>query len=152
MKVDIYNTDKKYDIIYADPPWQYKVWSKKGEGRSAESHYRTMNKQDLQNMGEVIDKISSQNAVLFLWVTAPCLIEGIQLIEKWGFTYKTIGFTWIKKNKKLTVCFGGWVITHEQIAELCLLATKALPRKAKNVHQVIMSKIEQHSKAGRCKN
>ena len=148
LKVDIYTTDKKYDIIYADPPWQYKVWSKKGEGRSAESHYRTMSKQDLQNMGEVIDKISSQNAVLFLWVTAPCLIEGIQLIEKWGFTYKTIGFTWIKKNKKADSLFWGMGYYTRANAELCLLATKGkpLPRKAKNVHQVIMSKIEQHSK------
>lgn len=38
MKVDIFNTNKKYSIIYADPPWQYKVWSNKGHGRSAESH------------------------------------------------------------------------------------------------------------------
>ena len=41
MKVDIFNTDKKYNIIYADPPWQYKVWSKKtGLGRSAETRDR----------------------------------------------------------------------------------------------------------------
>ena len=50
MKVDIYNTNKKYNIIYADPPWQYKVWSKKGQGRSAESHYSTMKKEDIQNL------------------------------------------------------------------------------------------------------
>lgn len=42
MKVDIFNTDKKYMIIYADPPWDYKVWSNKVNGRSAESHYNTM--------------------------------------------------------------------------------------------------------------
>lgn len=34
--------EKKYNVIYADPPWSYKVWSKKGAGRSAESHYPTM--------------------------------------------------------------------------------------------------------------
>lgn len=39
MKVDIFNTDKKYSILYADPPWEYKVYSKKGQGRSAERHY-----------------------------------------------------------------------------------------------------------------
>ena len=37
----------RYEIIYADPPWAYKVWSKKGKGRSAESHYKTMNKEDI---------------------------------------------------------------------------------------------------------
>lgn len=51
MFVDIYNTNKKYNIIYADPPWHYKVWSKKGEGRSAESHYKTMSRESLANLG-----------------------------------------------------------------------------------------------------
>lgn len=44
MKEDIYNTDKKYQILYADPPWEYFTYSKKGKGRSAESHYPTMKK------------------------------------------------------------------------------------------------------------
>ena len=38
--------EKKYNVIYADPPWSYKVWSKKGAGRSAESHYPTMSIRD----------------------------------------------------------------------------------------------------------
>ena len=50
MKVDIFNTDKKYQIIYADPPWQYRVWSKKGSGRSAESHYPTTSKKEIANL------------------------------------------------------------------------------------------------------
>ena len=42
MVTDIFSTDKKYSVIYADPPWSYKVWSDKGKGRSAENHYPTM--------------------------------------------------------------------------------------------------------------
>ena len=38
---------KKYKIIYADPPWQYKVYSEKGKGRSAENHYPTMSIEDI---------------------------------------------------------------------------------------------------------
>ena len=75
MKVDIFNTNKKYSIIYADPPWQYKVWSNKGHGRSAESHYPTMTKIEIQNLP--IPKICENNSVLFLWVTYPCLEEGL---------------------------------------------------------------------------
>ena len=45
MKVDIFNTDRKYDVIYADPPWAYRTYSKKGQGRSAESK---KNIQDLE--------------------------------------------------------------------------------------------------------
>lgn len=82
---------KKYNIIYADPPWTYKVWSKKGKGRSAESHYHCMTKEEIQNLP--VKNICTDDAVLFLWVTYPCLLEGIELIEKWGFTYKTCGFS-----------------------------------------------------------
>jgi len=89
---------KKYQIIYADPPWRYKVWSKKGMGRSAEHHYLTMNRGDIQALP--IYSISDENCVLFLWITPPCLEEAMELIKKWGFKYKSIGFTWIKKNKK----------------------------------------------------
>jgi len=148
MKVDIYNTDKKYNIIYADPPWSYKVWSKKSMGRTAESHYKTMSKEDLQGMANVISQISDNNAVLFLWVTAPCLIEGMKLIEKWGFTYKTIGFTWIKQNKIADSLFWGMGHYTRANAELCLLAMKGkpLPRIRRNIHSVILSRIEEHSK------
>lgn len=51
MFVDIHNTNKKYNIIYADPPWHYKVWSKKGEGKSAENHYKTMEQQSIEALG-----------------------------------------------------------------------------------------------------
>ena len=49
---------KKYKVIYADPPWAYKVWSKKGAGRSAESHYPTMDIVAIKALpvGELADK------------------------------------------------------------------------------------------------
>lgn len=146
MKVDIYNTDKKYNIIYADPPWEYRVWSKKGAGRSAESHYKTMNKEEIQKLP--IKNILADNCVLFLWVTAPCLEEGLELIKEWGFTYKTFGFTWIKENKKSNSLFWGMGYYTRANAEICILATKGktLPRISRKVHQVIISKIEEHSK------
>ena len=98
MKVDIYNTDKKYNIIYADPPWSYKD-KRKGKKMSggAENHYPTMKIQDLKNIE--ISKICDKNCMLFLWVTFPNLKEGLDLMKVWGFTYKTLGFSWIKTNK-----------------------------------------------------
>ena len=138
--------EQKYQIIYADPPWSYKVWSKKtGLGRSAESHYSTMNKEDIQNLP--IRDICEKDCVLFLWVTAPCLIEGIELIKKWGFEYKTIGFTWVKKNKKTPSWFWGMGYYTRANTELCLLATrgKILKRKSRSVHQIIDTPIREHS-------
>ena len=75
---------KKYNIIYADPPWQYKVYSKKGEGRSAENHYHTMNIEDIKSLP--VESIADDDCILFLWITFPCLLEGIAVMESWGFT------------------------------------------------------------------
>ena len=57
-------------------------------------------KEEIQQLP--IQSICEDNAVLFLWVTAFLgLLEGIELIEKWGFKYKTVGFTWVKRNKNI---------------------------------------------------
>lgn len=136
---------KKYGIIYADPPWSYRVWSKKDEGRNAISHYQTMGKADIQRLP--VENICAVDSVLFLWATPPCLEEAMELIKAWGFVYKTIGFTWIKKNKKKNSLFFGLGYYTRANAELCLLATKGKPLKRveKNVPQVIESVIGKHS-------
>ena len=147
MKVDIFNTDKKYNIIYADPPWRYNVWSRKtGLGRSAESHYPTMEKTDIESLP--VKEISSKDAALFLWVTYPCLEQGLELIKKWGFTYKTCAFSWIKLNKKSKTDFVGMGYYTRANNEICLLATKGKPlkRQSRSVRQVVFSPIEEHSK------
>ncbi len=145
MFTDIHNTDKKYNIIYADPPWKYKVYSKKGTGRSAESHYPTMSIADICSLP--VDKIADRDCILFMWVTFPTLKEAMTVIEAWGFEYKTAGFVWIKQNKKKPTLFWGMGFWTRANAELCVIATKGHPkRRSAGVHQVIMSKIEEHSK------
>ena len=139
--------EKKYQIIYADPPWQYKVWSRKSNGRSAESHYRTMNIEDIINLKGFINEISDENCILFIWVTYPCLKEGLKVIEQWGFQYKTCGFTWVKKNKKSNSWFWGMGYWTRANSELCLIATKGkIKRISKKVHQIIDTPIEEHSR------
>ena len=144
--IDIYTTEKKYNIIYADPPWQYFTYSEKGKGRSAESHYLTMPKKEIQKLP--IPMICAKDSVLFLWATAPCLIEAFELIKAWGFTYKTVGFTWIKQCKRSANLFMGLGYYTRANAEFCLLATrgKILERKSHSVSSVIVSHIEEHSK------
>ena len=137
---------KEYQILYADPPWTYRVWSGNGNKRSACKHYPIMTKEELQKLP--IQKISAKNSVLLIWVTAPCLEEGLELIKKWGFVYKTIGFTWIKKNRKSDSLFWGMGFYTRANAELCLLATKGKPlkRASRGVHQVVESHIREHSR------
>lgn len=137
--------NKKYNIIYADPPWSYNIWNGDKNIRTAESYYSSLNKIELQNLP--IPNISNDNCVLFLWVTPPCLIEGIELISKWGFKYKTIGFTWVKKNKIKDTWFWGMGYYTRANAELCLIGVKgkSLNRESKGVHQIIDDKIMAHS-------
>lgn len=144
---EIIESKKKYKIIYADPPWRYEVWNRDtGLGRSAEAHYPTMTREELFNLP--VNEISDKDCVLFMWVTAPCLLQGLELLKAWGFTYKTIGFSWIKKNKKSDSLFWGMGYYTRANCELCILATKGkpLPRISRKVHQVIHTPVEEHSK------
>ena len=97
MVVDINNTEKKYNIIYADPPWHYNTW-RDGQG-TAEKHYKTMKVEEIVNMKDIIKNISEKDCILFLWVTFPCLLDGLKVMKEWGFKYKTCGFNWVKRNK-----------------------------------------------------
>ena len=65
--------EKKYNVIYADPPWSYKVWSKKGAGRSAESHYPTMSIEAIKALP--VSRLAARDCALFLWITFPMLVR-----------------------------------------------------------------------------
>ncbi len=136
---------KKYSIIYADPPWKYKVYSPKGLGRSAESHYPTMDTEAICSLP--VQELAEKDCALFLWVTLPCLLDGLSVLKAWGFTYKTIAFVWVKQNRKSDSLFWGMGHWTRSNCEFCILATKGHPKRVSaGVHQVIMSHIEEHSK------
>lgn len=136
---------KKYKVIYADPPWHYRVYSQKGEGRSAENHYHTMKIEDIRSLP--VETIADDDCILFLWVTFPCLLEGISVMESWGFTYKTCGFNWVKRNKKSDSFFLGLGFWTRSNSEICLLGTKGRPKRvSKAVAQVCDARIMEHSK------
>lgn len=145
MVVDIYNTENKYNIIYADPPWKYHTW-RDGTG-TAEKHYKTMKAEDIIGMKDTIKGISDKNCILFLWVTFPNLIEGLKVMHEWGFKYKTCGFNWIKRNKKSDTWFFGMGHWTRANSELCLIGTRGtIKRKSNKVFQIVDTHIEEHSK------
>lgn len=137
--------DKKYGVILADPPWAYRVYTKKDGGRSAESHYPTMSLADIRALP--VADIADRDCALFMWATFPQLQEAFSVIKAWGFTYKTVAFVWVKQNKKSDSLFWGMGYWTRCNAELCLLATKGKPRRASaGVHQVIVSHVQEHSR------
>lgn len=136
--------DKKYKIIYADPPWEYEdklksdsVWG------SVEAHYNTMKLEDICNLP--ICDISDKNCILFIWGTWPLLRECLKVIESWGFEYRTIAFVWVKTfNGKYHRGMGRWTRGN---TEYCLLAKKGkIERKSKRLSQLIVSELRGHSK------
>ena len=117
---------KKYSVIYADPPWRYKVYSKKGLGRSAESHYPTMRLEDIKALP--IGELAAKDCALFMWITFPCMQEAFQVLEAWGFQYKTTAFVWIKQNRVSDSLFWGHgVLGHGQTLNSASLQRKAIP-------------------------
>ncbi len=136
---------KKYNVILADPPWSFRAWSSKGMGRSAEQHYPTMRLEDIKALP--VSDLAAGDCVLFLWATFPMLKEALEVIDTWGFTYKTVAFTWVKENRKSPGLFWGLGYWTRANAEVCLLATRGSPkRQSAAVHQVILSPVEWHSK------
>ncbi len=136
--------DKKYKIIYADPPWSYRDKATQGN-RGAACKYDTMSQKELKQLP--VASIADKDCVLFMWVTMPLLNECFELIKSWGFDYKTVAFTWVKKNKISDSWFlgmGNWTRAN---AELCLIATKGNPKRiSASVHSVIDTRIQKHSK------
>ena len=136
---------KRYDVIYADPAWYFKTYSKKGNGKSAEQHYSCMSLDDICNLP--VESIANENCILFIWVIDPMLPQAIKVIKSWGFEYKTVAFTWVKQNKKSKGYFTGLGYWTRANPEMCLLATKGKPKRlSKSVKQLIISNRREHSR------
>ena len=144
-------SNKKYKIIYADPPWKYGTFANTGplfHGKRSKFRITPYEGMELDEIKKLpINEISDDNAVLLLWVTYPCLQEGFQVIKAWGFEYKTVVFTWVKRNRNGIGWFFGLGNYTRANAEICLLAVKGkgVPVISKNVRQIIDLPITGHS-------
>jgi len=144
--------NKKYQIIYADPPWSFcdrlrsrKIVNGKMDYRELSRHYDSMGIDAICRLP--IKKIAEENSILFIWSTDAHLENAFEVIKEWGFTYKTIAFVWNKKTcKGNQVCFmGKWTMKG---SEICLLATRGkIHNKIKNhnVRQLVEAERKKHS-------
>lgn len=136
-------SDKKYAIIYADPPWDYKGGQMVGKGgknpSKASHHYSTMNIEDLKKFQ--VAEICEENCLLFMWTSSPHLDQAIDLGKSWGFQFATVAFVWNKMRVN-----PGWYTMSQ--CELCLLFKKGIipkPRGDRNIRQLIECKRGRHS-------
>jgi len=109
-------TDKKYRIIYADPPWKYNEVQHATEGdfhyKPLGIHYPSMSINELCELP--INDMTEENAVLFLWVTSPLLEECFPIIKAWGFKYKT-SMVWDKVKHNV----GNYVSVRHEFLLIC---------------------------------
>lgn len=136
----------EYDVIYADPPWQYNFAPHK-DGMSIEEHYDTMTVDQICDM----DIPSAKNAVLFMWATAPKLKEAMRVMEAWGFEYKT-NAVWdkVKVAGRGAWKSGYWFYGRH---ELLLVGTKGQfspPLEDVRQESVITEPRTKHSKKPEC--
>lgn len=133
---------KKYQIIYADPPWKYQDKSK-SHGGGAESHYPCLSEKELS----ALDIPSDDNSICLMWATFPQLPVALRVMESWGFEYKTVVFTWVKTNKNGSIYMGMGRYTRAN-AEICLLGRKGkgLKRLNAGIYQTQLHPRERHSK------
>jgi len=146
--------NRKFDIIYADPPWHYNgkmQFDKTGKSvnqidlskkifiSAAEFKYPTLKLDELMRIP--IAEIAKDDSLLFMWATNPHLAQAIKLGEAWGFEYKTVAFVWDKMNHNP----GKYTLSN---CELCLLFKHGRipqPRGARNIQQLMRLPRGQHS-------
>ena len=134
----------EFDIIYADPPWDYKgQLQHAGPGSNdtggAVRHYPTVKLGELKELE--VESIAAQNSLLFMWSTSPHLDQAIELGKSWGFDWATVAFVW----DKVRVNPGFYTLSQ---CELCLVFKRGRipqPRGARNVRQLVSAKRGPHS-------
>ena len=146
--------EKKYDIIYADPPWDYggkMQFDKSGKKdvnlewqnnifiSAANFKYPTLKISELKKIP--IHEIAKDDCLLFMWVTNPHLAQGIELGKSWGFDYKTVAFIW----DKMVHNPGQYTMSY---CEMCLVFKRGripTPRGSRNEKQLIRKPRGEHS-------
>lgn len=124
-----------FPVIYADPPWAY---ADRGCNGAAEKQYSTMTLAEICALP--VARIAAKDAVLFIWGTYPMLREVLQVIEAWGFTYKSIAFQWLKTYEKSGKPFFGLGRWTRGNTEPCFLAVRGKPHRiAADVSQLILT-------------
>jgi N6-adenosine-specific RNA methylase IME4 len=153
-----------YGAILADPPWRFRTWDNReaikrignGTNVSAATHYDTMDVAAIRALP--LRELAATDCSLFLWVTWPNLLDGLSVLDAWGFTYKTCAFAWTKAHAGQLEMFeetisdqmglGYWTRAN---TETCLLATRGKPKRLNaDVRQAIIEPRRQHSRKPDC--
>ncbi len=143
--------DNKYNIIYADPPWEYYIGGYKNQSQ----HYDNIPADEVPKLkdkyGKEIKDLAADDCILFLWSTWPISDQIYDVIDGWGFQYSSVGFVWVKSLKDGTGFFfgnGNWTRAN---TEFCLIGRKGtIRRQDASISQIIYEPIREHSRKPDC--
>lgn len=140
-----FSTEKRYSVVYADPPWSFRFSSPTAaprpvtcqEAAGVSYYYDTMSLEDIKKMP--VSSLCEKDAVLFLWATTPLLPEAFEVMKSWGFKYKTM-ITWHKLRCK---GMGYWFRGH---TEHLLLGVRGNVKAFKSMqHNIVKHRVLKHS-------
>lgn len=130
--------DMQFGVIYADPAWRFDTFSENGKDRSAENHYPTQGTDEI--IGFDVGSISADDAVLFMWATAPMIEDALSVMSAWGFTYKS-QCVWIKDR----IGTGYWFRNQHEILLVGTRGKVPAPAPGTQWPSVIDAEVEEHS-------
>ena len=140
---------KKYQIIYADPPWDYKGQKQTGKEKQttggAIDQYPTMKLDDMiEEFTPKLEEWCDDDCLLYMWTSSPHMDQAIKLGEAWGFNYATVAFVWFKQKTNP----GFYTMSQ---CELVLVFKKKggkipKPRGARNIRQLVSEERREHSR------
>ena len=107
-----FSLPRRYAAIYADPPWAFRNCSEKGTGRNAISHYDCMSSDDLKRLP--VAEMAADDCALFLWATDPLLPRAFELISAWGFTYRPLDSTGLRRTRLATASSLGLLLDESE--------------------------------------
>jgi N6-adenosine-specific RNA methylase IME4 len=123
-----------YEIIYADPPWRYEHAI--SDSRRIENQYPTMDLEEIKR----IEVPSADDCVLFLWATAPKLEESLEVLNAWGFRYRT-HLIWDKK----VIGMGYWFRSQHEILLVGTKGNISPPIATMRISSIFVEKRREHS-------
>lgn len=141
-----------YGAILIDAPAQFKNYSNNTEvvsvtrgGKKPTAYYPTMTFEELAALP--VGNLAARDCVLFTWGTWPLLKQSLDLVEAWGFTFKTCAFSWMKRKKDTSEPIWGCGFWTRSNTEYCLLATLGRPKRLhRDVPQAIFEPRREHSR------
>ena len=138
------NIEKKYDIVYMDPPWSYGgrfLHSEDNRSTIDEKHYPTMSIQELKELP--VNELLNDDALVYMWVTNPFMKAAFELAESWNLKYSTVAFIW-QKGKRIIP--GYYTLGSTEQVLLFKKGKTPKPLGQRNIRQFLQEDIREHSR------